>query len=175
MKNVTKKDIENLLKGAKNRQELKGIYRRLAFSTHPDKGGDEELFKFVNSLYEKLVKIVDFDKKTEKPTENSREFTEVIKKFVEIVPNGVELTLEFRGSWIWVSKNDSKKVYSFKNDLKSIGFKWSRGNNQWYWKPSDENEENTTKCYKYIKGAKEKYSMTKESVKGEKVDTKKLK
>ena len=172
MKNITRSDIKSMFEGAKNRQELKGIYRRLAFSTHPDKGGDEELFKFVNSLYEKLVKIVDFDKKTEKPTENSREFTEVIKKFVEIVPNGVELTLEFRGSWIWLSKEDSKKAYSFKNELKNIGFNWSRGNSQWYWKPSGEN---TTKCYKYVKGAKEKYSMTKESVKGEKVDTKKLK
>ena len=172
MKNITKKDIENLLKGAKNRQELKGIYRKLAFSTHPDKGGDEELFKFVNSLYEELVKIVDFDKKTEKATENTKEFVDIIKRFVEIVPNDVELTLEFRGSWIWLSKEDSKKVYSFKNDLKNVGFCWSGGNKQWYWKPSDEN---TTKYYKYVKGAKEKYSMTKESVKGEKVDPKKLK
>lgn len=175
MENMTKKDIETLLRSAKNRQELKSIYRKLAFSTHPDKGGDEELFKFVNSLYEKLVKVVDFDKKTEKYTEDSREFINIIKKIIEIVPNDVELTLEFRGSWIWLSKNDSKKVYSFKNDLKGIGFKWSRGNNQWYWKPSDENDENTTKHYKYIKGAKEKYSMTKESVKGQKDDPKKLK
>ena len=175
MEKMTKKEIEALLRGAKNRQELKTIYRKLAFSTHPDKGGDEEIFKFVNSLYEELVKVVSFDKKTEKATENSKEFTDIIKKFVEIVPNGVELTLEFRGSWIWVSKNDSKKVYSFKNDLKNIGFKWSRGNNQWYWKPSDENEENTTKYYKYVKGAKEKYVMTKENIKGEKVETKKLK
>ena len=175
MKNMTRNDIETLLRGAKNRQELKSIYRKLAFSTHPDKGGDEELFKFVNSLYEELVKIVDFDKKTEKATENAKEFVDIIKRFVEIVPNDVELTLEFRGSWIWLSKNDSKKVYSFKNDLKNVGFRWSGGNKQWYWKPSDENDENTTKHYKYVKGAKEKYSMTKESVKGEKVDPKKLK
>lgn len=173
MKNVTRSDVKSMFEGAKNRQEIKSVYKKLAFLTHPDRGGDEEMFKFVGLMYEKYFKTASFDKKHESANERPEEFVELINNLMKIFPNDMEIVVEIRGSWVWISKEDSRKMFPYKEDLKKLSFEWSSGNCQWYL--ADKNSRGNKKHYKYHKGAKDKFTCVEEKIKGNKVDTKELK
>ena len=44
------------LEGAASLQEVKTAYRKYARLFHPDKGGDNEMFKLLGDAYEELLK-----------------------------------------------------------------------------------------------------------------------
>ena len=49
---------------------------------------------------------------------------EVLQKIINF--DGIEI--EIVGAWLWVSGN----TYSYKKELKEIGFKWASQKKQWY-------------------------------------------
>lgn len=116
----------------KNLEELKKEYRRLAFIHHPDRGGDHETMKAINSEYEKAAERLKYAKqgaetesKHEHQTETPAEFIEIIDKLIRM--NGVEI--EICGSWIWVTGN----TYPNREALAEMGFKYSKNKKSWYW------------------------------------------
>ena len=50
---------------------------------------------------------------------------EVLQKIINF--DGIEI--EIAGQWIWISGN----TYSYKKELKEIGFKWASQKKQWFW------------------------------------------
>ena len=57
--------------------------------------------------------------------ENDKALRDMIQKIVNF--SGIEI--EIAGQWIWISGN----TYSYRKDLKDIGFKWASTKKQWYW------------------------------------------
>ncbi len=127
-------------------EELRRQYRDLLKQYHPDnKNGSTEATKEINAEYDKLFKILK-DRHESKSADSNQGSTnrtqstyndnmydwendvalrEVLQKVINF--DGIEI--EIVGQWIWISGN----TYSYKNELKEIGFKWASQKKQWFW------------------------------------------
>lgn len=56
---------------------------------------------------------------------NDKALRDVLEKIIHF--NGIEINLV--GAWIWLDGN----TYQYKEELKGIGFKWSKNRKKWYW------------------------------------------
>ena len=131
------KDINTL-------EELRKQYRDLLKKYHPDNaGGNTEACQEINAEYDKLFKILK-DRHESKSTgghndqntkqsdysqnmydwENDKALRETLEKIINF--DGIEI--EIAGQWIWISGN----TYTYRKDLKEIGFKWASQKKQWY-------------------------------------------
>ena len=161
---MKKREIEKMINACNTLEELKKAYKKLAFATHPDRGGSTELFQYLGSVYEKKFKALQMN------TENKQEkketpstFKDIIDNLISIIPTGITITVEIRGSWLWIAKENSKEVYSIKEKIKEIGFQWSTKNKQWF-NPLVDNFKKTKAHYK--KNAREKYGCSTTEVEG---------
>ena len=124
-------------------EELRKQYKVLLKMHHPDNGGNVSEMQEINAEYDRLFKILkdQHESKSDKTTdstankqtsynanmydwENDRSLREVLQKIINL--DGIEI--EIVGAWIWVSGN----TYSYKKELKEIGFKWASQKKQWY-------------------------------------------
>lgn len=113
-------------------EDVKETYRKLAFLHHPDRGGDIETMKQVNNEYEiafnkyknihRNAKNETYTSKDEN-TEKSSDFKDIIDQIIMF--EGI--TIELIGSWLWISGN----TYTYKNQLKTIGFNWCSTKKMW--------------------------------------------
>ena len=115
--------------------ELKAEYRRLIKIHHPDCGGDTETMKQVNNDYkERFEQLKKHHNETSdaehQTTETAAEFMEIIEKLMHM--EGIEA--ELCGSWIWCRGN----TYEYKDQLKAMGFNWSKAKRSWYWRHPEE-------------------------------------
>lgn len=110
----------------KSLEELKNTYRKLIFQLHPDKGGSTAEFQAMKNEYDIIFKKLQFasENKQEK-TENCNTFTDIMDKLV----NFNNLTINIIGSWVWIDKDNT---YPIKEDLKAIGFVWTKARQKWY-------------------------------------------
>jgi len=115
----------------KSIEELKKEYKKLAFANHPDRGGDVEIMKAINSEYEKaLENLKKCGSKADKTsTEQAGDFIDIINNIINL--DG--LVIEIVGNWIWVTGDT--KIH--KDTLKSSGFYYASKKKAWYFKPSD--------------------------------------
>ena len=124
-------------------EQLRKQYRDLLKQYHPDNvNGSTEACQEINAEYDKLFKVLK-DKHENKSAdssgssdakadynqniydwENDKALREVLQKIINF--DGIEI--EVVGQWIWVSGN----TYSYKKELKDIGFKWASQKKQWY-------------------------------------------
>lgn len=124
------KDINTL-------EELRKQYKELLKKYHPDNGGDVAIMQEVNAEYDKLFKVLkDKHDSTAKDNEksdyeanmydweNDKALREVLEKIINF--DGIEILI--CGQWIWVDGN----TYSYKKELKEIGFKWASQKRKWY-------------------------------------------
>ena len=128
-------------------EDLKKAYRTLAMKHHPDRGGDLETMKEINSEYDSLFKRFGhvhknkdgqtYEKRTE---ETAEEFKDLIDKLIRM--QGI--TVEIIGSFVWIS-GDTKP---HKEGLKALGFIWHSQKKCWYKKPAG-----------YRRKTKKNYSM----------------
>ena len=161
---MKKMDIEKIINSCGNLQELKKAYKKLAFQLHPDKGGSTELFQYLGNIYEKKFKALQMNTENkEEKKETPSTFKTVIDNLISIIPTGITITVEIRGSWLWIAKENSKEVYSIKEKIKEIGFQWSTKNKQWF-NPLVDNFKKSRVHYK--KNAREKYGCTSTEVEG---------
>lgn len=130
-------------KNVESLEQLRKQYRDLLKKYHPDNGGSEDITKAINTEYDQLFKILK-DKHESKSTddsgnasakasdynqnmydwENDKALREVLQKIINF--DGIEI--EIASQWIWISGN----TYSYKKELKEIGFKWASQKKQWY-------------------------------------------
>ena len=124
-------------------EAVKKTYRKLAMKHHPDRGGNEEIFKAINNEYEQAMeqaKINETKKaKTKKEEDfiksqymNSKNFRNIIDKL--IVLEGIEI--EITGTWLWLRGN----TYKYKEYLKSeFNAQWSKSKKCWFISPQGKN------------------------------------
>lgn len=122
-------------------EELRKQYRDLLKKYHPDNAnGSTEATQEINAEYDRLFKMLkeqheskSADSSNTKQSEysknmydweNDKALREVLQKIINF--DGIEILI--CGQWIWVSGN----TYSYKKELKEIGFKWASTKKQWY-------------------------------------------
>ena len=117
-------------------EDIRSRFRELAFSYHPDRGGDTAIMQEVNCQYLSALKAFHGTKTF---TSNNKEYEfkyneklekEIIEKLqavlaVEMI--GVEVLLI--GTWIWVVGTTKE----YKETIKSLGFKWHREKACWFY------------------------------------------
>ena len=115
-------------------EAVKKQYRKLAMQYHPDRGGNEEIFKIINNEYEEALEISRINEtkkaKTKKEEDfiksqymNSRDIREKIDKLIKLD------NIEICGTWLYIS---GKGTYNHKEYLKSeFGAFWSKSKKCW--------------------------------------------
>lgn len=122
-------------------EELRKQYRDLLKKFHPDNGGNVSDMQEINAEYDKLFKVLkdrheskSADSTTNKESnynqnmydwENDKSLREALRKIINF--DGIEI--EIVGQWIWISGN----TFTYKKELKEIGFKWASQKKQWFW------------------------------------------
>ena len=124
-------------------EELRRQYRDLLKKYHPDNAnGSTQATQEINAEYDKLFKVLknrhesksadnkESNTKTDFNAnmydwENDKALREKLQKIINF--NGIEITI--CGQWLWVSGN----TYSYKKELKEIGFKWASQKKMWFW------------------------------------------
>ena len=114
------------LTNAKTLTDLKKAYKKLALQFHPDNkdSGNHDTFIALQKEYEQLfekLKHVSTDENEKK--ESVKTYKDIINQIIQY-----NVTIEIVGSWIWVSGS----TYPIKEDLKKLGFKWSKNKKAWY-------------------------------------------
>lgn len=112
--------------------DLRKEYVRLLKVYHPDNGGDLETCKAINTEYDYLVGRLPKDE-TGKAT-TSKEDIEIDQELRDIINKIVRfegLKIEVVGTWIWCDGNS----YPYKEELKGLGFQWSRARKKWHFTP----------------------------------------
>jgi len=118
-------------------EELKAQYRQLALKHHPDRaGGDTETMKAINNEYDLIFPLVKDIHKSAKGETYTRETEESPDQYRDIVAaliklRMVDVRIELIGSFLWVSGNTK----AYKDDIKALGFKWSKNKTSWYLAP----------------------------------------
>lgn len=117
-------------KNVKNLEELKKEYRILSKKFHPDCGGIEAEMKKINTMYESLfeklknVKSYSKTEQTDQTEEKSYDFINIINALAKFQ----KVEIEIVGTWIWLSG----ETFAVKEEIKALGFKWSKGRKKWY-------------------------------------------
>jgi len=131
-------------------EELKKRYRVLALRWHPDRAtGCLIIMKAVNAEYEELFPLLknvrcsvsgETYRRHEESTEVPSDFINIINTLVRFVGIKIEVV----GVFLWVSGN----TINYREDLKSLRFRWSKSKSAWYLSPDG-----------YKKKSRKQYSM----------------
>lgn len=120
-------------------EDVKRTFHECAKRLHPDAGGDAAAFRDMmteyNMIFDRLKNIhvnaagETYEKETK---ETPEQFAEIIEKIIHF--DGVKI--EIIGSWIWLSGN----TMTYKDDIKRIGFIWSKNKKAWYYTGDQEHK-----------------------------------
>ncbi|WP_313184730.1 J domain-containing protein [Lacrimispora sp.] len=118
-------------------EELRKQYKELLKKFHPDNpNGSTEATQEINAEYDKLFQIL-------KDKHDNREYgsrtayddlkydfaeDERLREVLQQVISFVGINIEIVGAWIWIDGN----TYSYKAELKTLGFKWASDKKKWY-------------------------------------------
>ena len=106
--------------------ELRTEYKRLLVKHHPDNGGKVSDMQEINAEYDALYAILS-QKESADDTHTTYEENERFKAVLsEII--GYNMTIEVIGSWLWCTD-----CYAYKNQLKTLGFRWCSRKKAWAW------------------------------------------
>jgi curved DNA-binding protein CbpA len=141
--------MEKYFKGVKTLEELKKLYKELAFKNHPDRGGNLEVMQLINAEYDSafaLVKNKHLNAKGEMYTKETEEtpeaFRDIVNALLKLKMENV--VIEIIGCFVWVNGNTKP----YKEGLKALGFKFSANKTAWYLAPVG-----------YRKKSKQKYTL----------------
>ena len=142
---MRKEQIIETLKTAINPDQLRKIFRDLAFVCHPDCGGTNEIMRVLLEQYERILRAFSGQTFHRRATNGEQteykyaynetaenEFTTCLQAAISTLPS--DCTIEVRGSWIWLFGN----TRPHKERIKSLGFNWKPSDSEWYWRSSDQ-------------------------------------
>jgi len=117
-------------------QEIKSLFRTLAFQNHPDRGGSNEAMKAINAAYHKALKGLHgftskgTDGKNHTYYYHRKAEQAVMDKVQELLGlNLTECSIEIIGTWVWVS-GETKQHQAKLNSAKC---RWHGKRGRWYW------------------------------------------
>lgn len=150
------------LKGKVTKLDIAKSYKKLAIKYHPDRSDSTaEIMKNINVAYDVLKNIdaqeLELLNKTKSPLlnivnyaydflnsldldviehtdeKNAYDYIKELEKVLFNVYKIDNITVEICGNWIWLS--GETKIN--KDQIKSLGFKWSKNKTQWYYRPNE--------------------------------------
>lgn len=99
---------------------------------HPDRGGDEDIMKAVNSEYERIIKEQLFAFTSENEKKHFDEDYEMLyPELIRQLLNLRDITIEIVGNWVWVSGATKQH----KETLKALKLRWAPKKLMWYFRP----------------------------------------
>jgi hypothetical protein len=130
------------LKNCTTIEELKKLYKKLAFQLHPDiTGGNGENMKQLNNEYDHLYPIIGKENgKSYRPSsvkENNYnsyddEFKDIIEKLIKLQMENI--VIEICGWFIYIT--GETKQYKDKLGKDGLNLKWDRAKIAWVYRPS---------------------------------------
>ena len=125
----------NYFKECKSKEDAKKLYKKLAFKHHPDRGGDVETMKEINSQFDYFMEnFVESKKNSKKDSKKQYDFsTSQFRDIISALIRLKGLEIEITGCFIWVTGN----TYPQKDAIKSLGFRYSRNRKAWYIAPKE--------------------------------------
>ena len=122
----------NWFDNPKTHEELKKQYKTLALKHHPDRGGNDEDMKGINTEYDALfARLKDMHSTAEggtyekATTETPGEFKNIIDRLIHLD----NVNIEIIGSWLWITGT----TFKHKAVLKALKFRWSKSKRAWYY------------------------------------------
>lgn len=112
--------------------EVKALYKKLALKLHPDCNEQDTTKEFVEmsaeyekafKMYKNTFKNASGETYTKENDETAEQYKDIIDKIIHF--EGVKI--EIIGTWIWLSEN----TYAYKEQIKELGFKWSKNKQAW--------------------------------------------
>lgn len=111
--------------GVKTVEELRKKYRELLKKYHPDnENGSVEITQEINNEYDRLFAILSKENNSDIQSytyEENEHFKAILNEII-----GFNMTVEIIGSWIWCFD-----CYSYKDQLKALGFTWCCKKKAW--------------------------------------------
>lgn len=118
--------------GLTTKEEVRQRYRELAKQHHPDRGGDGEIMKQINSEYDFLMaKILRGENLNTDEFNSQWESSEQFKEKINLIINLSGIEIEVCGEWIWVTGG----TYAVRAELKSAGYYFASKKCAWFWRP----------------------------------------
>ena len=150
-------------KNCESKEECKKMYKKLAFKHHPDRGGDLDTMKEINNEFDWIMKNGIF-KSAKKDTKKDYDFS--ASQFKDIIQQLIKfdnIVIDIVGCFIWVSGN----TYPVKEELKQLGFRYSKNKKSWYIAPAEymQNRKSYKRQYS-MEEIKNKYGCTTINSKG---------
>ena len=121
-------------------EELRKQYKELLKQYHPDNpNGSTEATQAINAEYDKLFKqLKNKHESKQTSTDGAKadfnankydfEADEKLREVLQKIINFANINIEIVGCWIWVDG----ATYEYKNELKTLGFKWASEKKKWY-------------------------------------------
>ena len=146
-------------KNCTTKEECKKMYKKLAFKHHPDRGGDLDTMKEINNEFDWIMKNGIFKSaKAKKDTKKDYDFsTSQFKDIIQQLIKFDNIVIDIVGCFIWVSGN----TYPVKEELKQLGFRYSKNKKSWYIAPAEymQNRKSYKRQYS-MEEIKNKYGCT---------------
>ena len=121
----------NYFNASMTKEEAKKLYRKLAVSMHPDKGGNHDDFTALQNEYENFLKG-NFSYSEHEAREETNSFDSFIKAN-EFIKTFDGVIVELTGTWIWLSGN----TFPYREEIKKHGFRYSKSKKKWYKAPGE--------------------------------------
>lgn len=136
--------MDKYFKNITTLEELRKQYKELLKIHHPDNGGDVEIMQEVNAEYDSLFKVLkNLHEKSEgrrtadnSKADNTKYDFEADEKLREVLSHIIVfrgINIDIAGAWLWVDGT----TYPYKNELKALGFRWSKQRKKWHWHDGD--------------------------------------
>lgn len=114
--------------------QVKQLYRELAKTFHPDRGGDTATMQKINNEYSDAIAAISKGQNlSTEETESEILQAEAYREAINKVVNLAGINIEVVGRWIWITGN----TYPVKDYIKTAGFFFASKKVAWYFRTDE--------------------------------------